>query len=79
MTFFSLQKCDHANYTDDITLYTSNKSISSIINCLSHDFTILSKCFYNYFMIFDQDKWSFILLGVDDKLQNNLVCRNETL
>ena len=38
--FLSLQKCDLANYADDSTLYTSDKSISNIMNSLSHDFTI---------------------------------------
>ena len=77
--FLSLQKCDHANYAHDSTLYTSDKSISNMINSLSHDFTILSKWFYNKFMVLNPDKCSFILLGVDDELQTNLVCGNETL
>ena len=75
----SLQKCDLANYANDSTLYTSDKSISNIMNSLSHDFTILSKWFYNNFMVLNPDKCSFMLLGVDDELQTNLVCGNETL
>ena len=76
--FLSLQKCDLANYADNSTLYTSDKSISNIMNSLSHDFTILSKCFYNNFMVVNPDKCSFMLLGVDDELQTNLVRGNET-
>ena len=72
--FLSLQKCDLANYADDNTLYTSDKSIPNIMNSLSHDFVILSKWFYNNFMVLDPDKCSFMLLGVDDELQTNLVC-----
>ena len=34
--FLSLQKCDLTNHTDDSTLYTSAKSISSIMDLLSH-------------------------------------------
>ena len=34
-TFLSLQKCDLANYADDSTLYTSDKSISNLVNSLS--------------------------------------------
>ena len=30
-------------------------------------------------MVLNLDKCYFMLLGVDDKLQNNLVCGNETL
>ena len=77
--FLSLQKCDLANYANDSTLYTSDKSISNIMNSLSHDFTILSKWFYNNFMVLNPDKCSFMLLRVDDELQTNLLCGNETL
>ena len=77
--FLSLQKCDLANYADDSTLYTSDKSVSNIMNSLSHDFTILSQWFYNNFMVLNPDKCSFMLLGVDDELQTNLVCGNKTL
>ena len=72
--FLSLQKCDPANYADDSTLYTCDKSISNIMNSLNHDFTILSKWFHNHFMVLNPDKCSFMLLGVDDELQTNLVC-----
>ena len=75
----SLQTSDLANYADDSTLYTSDRSISNIMNSLSHDFTILSKWFYNNFMVLNSDKYPFMLLGVDDELQINLVCGNETL
>ena len=30
-------------------------------------------------MVLNSDKGSFMLLGVDDELQTNLLCRNETL
>ena len=75
--FLSLQRCDLANCANDSTLYTSDKSISNIMNSLSHDFTILSKWFYNNFMVLNPDKCSFI--GVDDELQTNLLCGNESL
>ena len=48
------------------------------MNSLSHNFTILSKWFYNNLTVLNPDKLSFMLLGVDDKLQTNLVCGNET-
>ena len=62
--FLSLQKCDLANYADDSTLYTSDKSISNVMKSLSHNFTILSKWFYNNFMLLNPNKLSFMLLGV---------------
>ena len=40
--FLSLRKCHLVNYANGSTLYTSDKSISNIMNSLSHDFTILS-------------------------------------
>ena len=72
--FLSLQKCDLANQVDDSTLYTSDRSISNIMNSISHDFTIFSKCLYSTFMVLSPDNCSFMLLGVDDKLQTNLAC-----
>ena len=77
--FLSLQKCDLVNYADESTLFTSDKSISNIMNSVSHDFTILSKWFYNNFMVLNPDKCSFMLSGVDDELQTKLVFGNETL
>ena len=49
------------------------------MNSLSHGFTILSKWFYNNFMVLNSDKCCFMLLDADDELQTNLVCGNETL
>ena len=49
------------------------------MNSLSHDFTILSNWFCNNFMVLNPDKCFFMLLGVDNELQTNLVCGNETL
>ena len=67
--FLFLQKCDLTNYADE-----SDKRVSTIINSLRHEFTILSKWFYNNFMVLNPEKFSFMLLGVDDSLQTNLVC-----
>ena len=44
--FLLLQKCDVANYADDSTMYTSDKCISTAVDSLSREFTILSKSFY---------------------------------
>ena len=60
-------------------MYTSDKRASAIIDSLSHEFTVLSKWFYNNFMVLNPDKCSFMLLGVDDSLQTNLVCGDEIL
>ena len=76
MTFFYLFKSVTLQI---MTFYTSDKSISNIMSSLGHDITIFSKWFYNNFMVLNPDKCSFMLLGVDDELQTNLVCGNETL
>ena len=61
--------CDLANYADDGTLHTSDKSISNTIISLSHDFTILSIFFYN----------NFTVLNSKTNLQTDLVFGNKTL
>ena len=53
-----LQKNDLANCADGSTLYTSDKPVSTIIDSLSHQFTITS-CF---------------LTQLNDSLQTSLVC-----
>ena len=58
---------------------TSDKSISNIVNSLSHEFYVLSKWFYNNLLVLDPDKCSFMILGIDDEFQTDLVCANETL
>ena len=75
--FLFLQKCGLANYADDSTMYASDKRVSTIVDSLSHEFTILPKWFYNNFMVLNPDKCSFMFLGVDDSLQTNLVCDDE--
>ena len=54
-TFLFLQNCDLANYVDGSTMYTTDKRVSTIIDSLSHELTILSKWFYNNFMIINPD------------------------
>ena len=77
--FLFFQKCDLANYVDGSTMYTTDKRVSTIIDSLSHELTILSKWFYNNFMIINPDKCSFLLLGVENSLQTNLACGDEIL
>ena len=67
--FLFLQKCHLTNYVDE-----SEKRVSTIIDSLRHEFIILFKCFYNNFMVLNPEECSFMLIGVDDSLQRNLVC-----
>ena len=77
--FLLLQKCYPANYADDSTMYTSDKSVSTIIGSLRHEFTILSRWLYNNIMVRNPEKRSFMLLGVDNPLQTNLVYGDQIL
>ena len=54
-----LQKRDLANYADNTTIYTSDKRFSTIIDSPSQEVTIVSKWFYNNFIVFNSDKRSF--------------------
>ena len=74
-----LQKSGLANYADGSTMHASEKRVSAIADSLRHEFTILSKYFYNNFMVLNPEKCSFMLLGVEDSSQTNLVCGDETL
>ena len=60
-------------------MYTSDKRVFTFIGSLRHEFTILSKWFYNKCMVRNPEKRSFMLLGVDDPLQTNLVCGDQIL
>ena len=60
-------------------MQTSDKRLSKIIDSLRYEFIILSKWFYNNFLVLNPDKCSFMLLGADDSLQTNLVCDDEIL
>ena len=75
--FLLLQKCYLAHYADDSTIYTSDNYVSrlknKILDSLRHEYTILSKWFYNNFTVPNPEETSFMLLGVDDPLQTNLV------
>ena len=60
-------------------MYTSDKGVSTIIDSVRHEFTTLSRWFYNNFMVLNPEKCSFMLLGVDESLQTKLVCGDEIL
>ena len=74
-----IQECNLTDYADESTMDISNKSISYIINCLSHEFIVLPKWFYNNFMVLNPNDCSFKLLVVLDELQSLLICGNDTL
>ena len=71
--FLFLQKCDLANYDDGSTMYTSDKRVSTIIDSLRNEFTILPERFCQNFMVLIPEKCTFMLLASDDLFQTNLV------
>ena len=68
-----------SNHAHDSAILNSDKSLSITINSLSYELNIWSKWFYNNFMVLNPDKCSFVLLGVKDELQTDLVCGKETI
>ena len=76
--FLILQECNLQNCADVSTMYTSEKTISNMINSLSHNFTVLSRQFYNNLVVFNPDKSSFIILDGDDEPQTGLVRGSKT-
>ena len=60
-------------------MYTSDKRVSAFTDSLRRESAILSKWFYNNFMVLNPEKCSFMLLGVDNSLQANLVCGDKIL
>ena len=47
-------------------MYSSDKCIFAIIDSLRHELTILSKLFYNNFIVLNSEKHLFMLLDVYD-------------
>ena len=66
-------------YADDTTMYTSDKHVCASMGSLRHEFTILSKWFYNNFMVCNPEKRSFMMLGVHNPLQTNVLCGDQIL
>ena len=51
------------NYADDNTIYSSDKHSNIVIGRLRHDFAIISKGFYENYMVLYPDKCHFLTLG----------------
>ena len=60
--FLSAKKSEIGNYAHNKTLYSANKFISQIIKDFSNDFEILTKWFYDNYMVLDPDKCRFMTL-----------------
>ena len=52
-----------SNYADDSTLYSSGNDLEKVKQTLSEDFEIVTKWFYENYMVFNSGKCHFICLG----------------
>ena len=67
------------NYANDSTLYTYNKNLEAVICNLRQEFSMLSKWFYDNYIVLNPGKCHFMLFGVKENEQFDLICNDITL
>ena len=67
------------NYADDSTLYAYSKNLETVIYNLRQEFSILSNWFYDNYMVLNPGKCHFMLFGVKENEQFDLICNDITL
>ena len=67
------------NYADDSSLYAYNKNLEAVICNLSQEFSILSNRYYGNYMVLNPGKCHFLLFGVKENEQFDLICNGITL
>ena len=77
--FFFLKDAYLGNYADDSTFYGYNKNLKTIICNLRQEFSILSKWFYDSYMMLNPGKSHFMFFGVKETEQFDLICNSITL
>ena len=77
--FFFLNHANRGNYADDSTLYTYNKNLGTLICNLRQEFSILSNWFHDNYMVLNPGKCHFMLFGVKENEQFDLIYNNITL
>ena len=77
--FFFLKDANLGNYADDSTLDGYNKNLKIVICNLRQEFSILSNWFYSTYMVLNPEKCHFMLFGVKDNKQFDLICNDITL
>ena len=77
--FFFLKDANLGNYADDSTLYAYNKNLETVISNLRQEFSILSNWFYDNYMVLNPGKCHFMLFGVKENEQFDLICNDITL
>ena len=77
--FFFLQNTNLGNYADDSTLYVYNKNLETVICNLGQEFSILSNWFYGNYMVLNPGKYHFMLFGIKENEQFDLICNDISL
>ena len=77
--FFFLEGANLGNYADDSILYAYNKNLETVICNLRQEFSISSNWFYDNYMVLNTGKCHFLLFGVKENEQFDLLCNDITL
>ena len=77
--FFFLKDANLGNYADDSTLYACNKNLETVICNLRQEFFILSNWFYDNYLVLNPGKCHFMLFGIKENEQFDLICNDITL
>ena len=78
-TVFFLKDANLGNYAEDIALYAYNKNLDTVICNLRQEFSILYNWFYENYMMLNLGKCHFMLFGVKENEQFDLLCNDITL
>ena len=74
--FFFLKDANLGNCGDYSTLYVYNKKSETVICSLRQEFSILSNWFYDNYIVLNPGKCHFMLLGVKENEQFDLMCND---
>ena len=77
--FFFLIDANLGNYADDSTLYVYNKSVETVICNLRQEFFVLYNWFYDNYIALNPGKCHFMLFGIKENEQYDLICNDITL
>ena len=76
---FFLKDANLGSYVDDSTLYAYNRNLETVICNLRQEFSISCNWFYDNYMVLNPGKYYFMLFGVKENEQFDLICNDITL
>ena len=77
--FFFLKDTYLGNYAEESTLYAYNENLETVIGNLRKEFSILSNLFFDNYVILNPGKCHFMLFGIKENEQFDLICSGITL